>query len=203
MRLKRNKSLVALALLAPLSAHAHHVMDGKVPGSFMQGLLSGLAHPVLGIDHFIAVLAIGILASLSKRPAALIAIFFASLLLGVCVHVARLDVPMVELGIALSLVACGLLLLRNSFASPATAGLVIAVAGAFHGVAYGESIIGAETLPLGAYLLGLVVVQSVIALAIGHFFRLVQRAQPLRATSATAISGVLTVLLGMTFVYLA
>src|SRR5262249_1552904 len=50
-------------------------------------------------------------------------------------------------------------------ARPAAAWTALfAVAGLFHGYAYGESIFGAETSPLGAYLLGLIVIQSVVAL---------------------------------------
>ena len=43
--------------------------------------------------------------------------------------------------------------------------MTFAIAGLFHGYAFGEAIAGAERAPLGAYLLGLVVVQS--ALTVG------------------------------------
>jgi urease accessory protein len=45
------------------------------------------------------------------------------------------------------------------------------VAGLTHGYAYGESIFGAEPSPLGAYLLGLVVIQSAIALGVAFLWR--------------------------------
>ncbi|NES66951.1 MAG: urease accessory protein UreJ, partial [Okeania sp. SIO2D1] len=41
-----------------------------------------------------------------------------------------------------------------------------AIAGIFHGYAYGEAIIGAEMTPLFAYLLGFTVVQLLIALLV-------------------------------------
>src|SRR6267378_2162800 len=40
----------ALAVL-PRMAWAHHFMDGGLPETFAQGLLSGLGHPVIGLDH--------------------------------------------------------------------------------------------------------------------------------------------------------
>jgi hypothetical protein len=35
-------------LLAAAPASAHHVMGGRTPSTFLEGLLSGLAHPVIG-----------------------------------------------------------------------------------------------------------------------------------------------------------
>src|SRR5262249_29863369 len=42
------------------SAFAHHVMGGKTPSTFVEGLLSGTGHPVIGPDHLAFLLAIGI-----------------------------------------------------------------------------------------------------------------------------------------------
>ncbi len=39
------------------------------------------------------------------------------------------------------------------------------LAGLFHGYAFGESIVGAEATPLAAYLLGLVMIQTLLATA--------------------------------------
>ena len=46
-------SSIAMAAQASAGgpAFAHHAMDGQMPTSFAQGLLSGLAHPVIGPDH--------------------------------------------------------------------------------------------------------------------------------------------------------
>src|SRR5258708_26221216 len=49
--------LASIALLID-PALAHHVMGGQVPVTFRDGLLSGLAHPIIGIDHFAAVVAV-------------------------------------------------------------------------------------------------------------------------------------------------
>jgi urease accessory protein len=194
---------MTLALSAPLFAQAHHVMDGKTPASFSQGLLSGIAHPVIGVDHLVAILAMGAVASLSKRSVTLIAVFFASLLLGVGLHLARLNLPMAELGVALALVACGALILRAPAVTTTIAAIVFAIAGVFGGYAYGESIVGAEASPLGAYLLGLVIVQSVLALAAGRVFQLVRRERPMQASRASVLSGVFTMLVGVAFAFLA
>jgi urease accessory protein len=43
-----------VALLAE-PAFAHHLMGGRTPSTFADGLLSGLGHPIIGLDHFAAV----------------------------------------------------------------------------------------------------------------------------------------------------
>jgi urease accessory protein len=57
---------------------------------------------------------------------------------------------------------------------PLSAGLA-AGAGVFHGYAYGASIVGAESTPLAAYLLGLALVQLVIALSVQSAYQIAAR----------------------------
>src|SRR4029079_3911091 len=53
-------------------AFAHHVMGGRMASTFGGGLVSGLGHPVIGIDHFAAVVAIGCLAAAGSNGVALV-----------------------------------------------------------------------------------------------------------------------------------
>ena len=46
--LERMMFLTFAFVLGTASAHAHHVMGGKTPSSFIDGLLSGLGHPLIG-----------------------------------------------------------------------------------------------------------------------------------------------------------
>jgi len=155
----------AAAMLAPTGALAHHVMGGKVPVTFMQGLLSGLAHPIIGLDHFAAVVGVGILAALLGRGVLPVLAFSAAMILGVVLHLASANIPAAEVLVGLStLVIGGLVALRLSV-GVLPAAMLFAVAGVVHGYALGESIVGAEASPLGAYLTGLLVIQTVIAVA--------------------------------------
>lgn len=155
----------ALAVSAATPALAHHMMGGLLPSTFVEGLLSGLGHPIIGHDHLLAILAVGALASLFTRGVLLPVAFVAAALVGVGLHVGLVDLPAAELLIAVSLVALGALLLaqRALVPAPTLVGL-FALAGIVHGYAFGESIVGAEPAPLVAYLLGLGVVQTGIAL---------------------------------------
>jgi urease accessory protein len=164
--LNRFYVLVACAaMLAPAPALAHHVMGGKVPVTFMQGFLSGLGHPVIGLDHFAAVVGVGILAALLGRGVRPVLAFSAAMILGVALHLASANVPAAELLVGLSTVLIGGLVALRLSLDVLPAAVLFAAAGVVHGYALGESIVGAEASPLGAYLAGLLVVQTVIAVA--------------------------------------
>ena len=84
---------------------------------------------------------------------------------GVAVHLQGVTVPAAELLVALSVLILGAILLRSpQLPMPAALGLFVLV-GLTHGYALGESIYGAERTPLYAYLLGLAIIQSAVALA--------------------------------------
>ena len=159
----------AASLLAAGPALAHHVMDGALPATFAQGLLSGLGHPVIGPDHLAAILAAGLLAAAAGASPLLPLAFVLASLAGVGLHLALLDLPAAEALVALSVVALGLALAARHLLPQRGRGAILATAfaaaGALHGYAFGESIVGAEPTPLYAYLLGLALVQAGLATA--------------------------------------
>lgn len=157
--------LFALLLASP--AFAHHAMDGRTPSTAVEGLLSGLAHPVIGLDHFAFVVALGLLASATTRRFVVPAAFVAATLAGTALHLLRVDLAAVEGMVALSVIAAGVLLALNLRQHPAWLLVLAVVAGVVHGYAYGESIVGAEATPLTTYLLGFGLVQFGIALLAG------------------------------------
>jgi len=154
----------ALALAAE-PASAHHLMGGRMPVTFGEGLLSGLGHPVIGLDHLAAVVAVGALAARHRAGAVLALGFVAAMMAGVAAHLGGTTVPAAELLVALTVVGLGLAMLRDPPLSAAAALALFAVAGLVHGYAFGESIYGAERSPLAAYLIGLAVIQGAVALA--------------------------------------
>ena len=156
---------LAIAFFAiPQPAYAHHAIGGKTPVNLFDSFLSGLAHPVIGLDHLAFVVAIGLLAVGQRRGALFPAGFVVAAMLGTAIHVLQIDLPAAEIAIAFSVIIFGAMLLWRS--RPhwlVTAGLA-AIAGLFHGYAYGESIVGAQMFPLFAYLLGFTLIQYGIAL---------------------------------------
>ena len=160
---------LGFALLALTSgsapAFAHHLMGGHTPATFGEGILSGLGHPVIGLDHFAAVVAVGCLAAAHRAASALAMAFVLAMMAGVALHLHGATVPAAEILVALTVIALGTLMLRRAEMSTGSALVLFAMAGVIHGYALGESIYGAEPTPLYAYLLGLGIIQSAIALA--------------------------------------
>ena len=169
MRLDLTRRGIAAAVpfvIAAEPASAHHLMGGKTPSTFIEGLLSGLGHPVIGPDHLAFLLAIGMVVGASGLNLLLPVIFLAAMALGVALHVGSANLPAAEVAVAASVLVAGMLVARGrSLPIPLWATL-FAVAGIFHGCAYGESIFGAERSPLAAYLLGLVAIQSVLMVSV-------------------------------------
>ncbi len=152
-----------LLLLMAQPATAHHAFGGETPENFFQGFLSGLAHPIIGIDHFAFVLSIGLIAASLVSGIWIIISFLLAAMLGTGIHLMSLNLPIPEIAIALSVITIGILLvLKKQLPLTVLIGLA-SIAGLFHGYAYGESIIGAKMMPLISYLAGFTVIQFVIA----------------------------------------
>jgi len=177
--------------LAAEPALAHHVMGGRMPATFGEGFLSGLGHPVIGLDHFAAVVAVGCLAAAHRAGAVLALGFVAAMMLGVAAHLGGTTVPGAELLVALTVIGLGVAVVRTPPLPAAAAVALFIAAGLVHGYALGESIYGAERAPLAAYLIGLAIIQSAIALAA---MSLAQRVSLAVRLAGAAIAGV-----GLTF----
>ncbi|MBM3491338.1 MAG: urease accessory protein UreJ [Alphaproteobacteria bacterium] len=153
--------LAGVALAGP--AAAHHVMDGRLPASFLDGLLSGLGHPIIGLDHLAFLLAVGAAVGLGRLSLAAVPAFVIASALGVGLHVGGLDLPAGEALVAASVLAAGAGLAAGAQVRLPPTLALFALAGLLHGHAYGESIYGAEPSPLAAYLAGLVLIQMALA----------------------------------------
>lgn len=179
--------LIGLGLLSAIEpAAAHHAMSGGLPTNFLEGFLSGLAHPVIGLDHLAAVIALGLLSAGKPRSMMIPAAFLLTAMAGTGIHILSLDLPIPEVVIASSVIVFGVLLFLEQRFSPMVLAGLAAIAGLFHGYAYGEVIVGAKMSPLIAYLAGFTLIQYGIAmLGLGagtYLMRLIPRLQvsPLR-----------------------
>ena len=196
-------SLAAAAgiALAATPALAHHAMDGQVPSTFVQGLLSGLGHPVLGPDHFAFIVGIGLLAAIAGFGPLLPVAFVAAMGVGLAVHLAGFGVPGAEILVAVSVVLIGIAVAwRHAGRETWLEGGAFAMAGVFHGYALAESIVGAETGALGGYVIGLVAVQATIALLAWSIARRMGIAsEPKLSPVYARVAGLAIVLVGAAF----
>lgn len=163
---KTTAAVIAAALvLLPRLAWAHHFMDDQLPQTFAQGLLSGLGHPLIGVDHAAFVVAAGfLLAPVRGGLWGVLALILGSLL-GAALHLAGLGLPAGEAAVALSVILAGGLVMSARRIALTWMAAGLALAGLLHGHAYAESIFGAEPAPLIAYLAGFSLIQFGVAAA--------------------------------------
>jgi len=165
-------TLVGAVLLATTgSGSAHHLMGGKTPSTFADGILSGVGHPIIGPDHLAFLIALGIAVGVARLNLANPFLFLVAMACGVGAHVAAVNVPATELIVALSVLVAGILLVVDRRIPAGWWMGLFVIAGFFHGYAYGESIYGAEPTPLVAYLVGLVAVQTVLTVGVAFLTR--------------------------------
>jgi urease accessory protein len=127
------KTLFAIALfLSPALAFAHGGHDHS-------GLLAGVAHPITGLDHLLAMLAVGLWAAQQSGTArwALPGTFVATMLVGGLLGFAGVQIPLMETGIAGSVLAFGLLVAVAARLPMALSIGLTALFALTHGVAHG------------------------------------------------------------------
>ena len=137
--------LMGLAIACmPLTALAH-------PGDHGGSFLGGLSHPLTGVDHLLAMVAVGMLASRLSGASRwmLPASFIAAMIAGCGLSFGGIGLPFVEGLIALSLLAFGVLLLSNRALSAPLGCAVVALFGVFHGHAHGSEMVGDSMMTYG------------------------------------------------------
>src|ERR1700716_119431 len=147
-------ALAALALAQPVSAHEQVGVAG--------GLASGLLHPLTGMDHLIAMVAVGIWGAQLGAPAIwVLPITFPVVMpcAGV-LGVLRIARPVPEAVIALSALVLGAAVAMRLRLPFAAAAVVVAVFAVFHGHAHCASVSGSAN-PL-AYGVGFVVAPGLL-----------------------------------------
>jgi urease accessory protein len=155
-------ALAAMVLLWPLAAWAH-VESGQAGG-----FVSGLSHPISGLDHVVAMIAVGLWGAQLGMPALwVLPVAFPMLMaIGGMLGLIGVPLPGVEIGIALSAVVLGALVLGRVRLPLALAVAVVAFFAVFHGHAHGTELQAGQDALL--YSLGFVVATGLLhAVGIG------------------------------------
>jgi urease accessory protein len=106
------------------------------------GLLAGLIHPVSGFDHVLAMVAVGLWGAVLGPPAiwVLPVAFPLVMALGGMMGLLGFPLPGVEIGIALSAIVLGAVVLTDARPPLWVAALVVAFFAVFHGHAHGREL---------------------------------------------------------------
>jgi urease accessory protein len=168
MRQTLKTLLAALLLAAAGSACAHQ--GGGVAGGFA----SGFMHPVLGWDHVVAMVAVGLWGAFLGRPAiwVLPIVFPMVMAVGGAIGLSGLHISHVETGIALSAVILGAVVAFAVRPPIWVAAVIVGSFAIFHGYAHGVELPKAAD-PL-AYSLGFVIATGMlhlVGIAIGLIVR--------------------------------
>ncbi len=145
MRASRTLAVIALATLAT-AANAHTDGVAHTHNDFF----SGFTHPVFGLDHLAAMVAVGLWSALAARRAGPELLWgplgFASLLLvGALMGLQGVALPAVEPMIAASLLVTGLLVASRLRVPGLVAALGVGVFALFHGLAHGYELAGSDS----------------------------------------------------------
>ena len=126
-------AFVALSFPSPLAAHE---------GGSAAGLLSGLLHPISGIDHVLAMVAVGIWGAQLGPPAiwVLPVTFPVVMAFGGMVGLLGVQVPGVEIGIGLSALLLGLMVALERRPDLRGAAVLVGIFAIFHGHAHGAEL---------------------------------------------------------------
>lgn len=185
------KFLTAILLLAASSSAFAH------PGHNVSGFAAGLMHPFSGLDHLLAMVAVGLWAvqgsskeSIGRKVWLLPATFMTLLAVGAAIATQWTALPLVETGIAVSVLALGLLV-ALSLRPPVSLSMAItALFGLLHGYAHGLEL--PQSAAPSEYALGFLAATAALHLT-GITAGLAMRQHPARLSrllgSAIAVSG--------------
>ena len=121
-------------LVSILSVEAHQM--GGV------GFGSGLLHPMMGLDHMLAMVAVGIIAARLGGKWIMVVpfTFVSSMIVGGIAAIEGVRLPLVDYGVALSVLVLGIVVAFNTKVSPYLAIVCVAFFAICHGHAHGEEL---------------------------------------------------------------
>lgn len=177
--------LIGAAVAEPALAHTGH--------SLAEGFTGGFLHPLFGLDHVAAMVAVGLWGAFLGAPAIFIlpVVFPLVMAFGGVLGILGIPLPGVEFGIAISAVVLGLMVALAAKPHLAIAAVLVGLFAIFHGYAHGAELPdGADAV---AYSLGFVIATGLlhlVGIAFGLLTQWPQGRIAVRAAgSAIAIAG--------------
>ena len=184
----RQTALGAAAMTAFMSSSAWaHIGAGETGG-----FTSGLHHPVSGLDHILAMVAVGLWGAQLGAPALwMLPVAFPMMMaVGGMLGLMGIPLPGAEVGIALSAIVLGIMVLAEARPKLAIALCIVAFFAIFHGHAHGTELPEGENGLL--YSIGFVIATGClhgVGIGIGCVHRWKPGQVALRATGAVVLAG--------------
>lgn len=159
--MKIRPSLIVLTAIAATASPALAHSGAGVAGGFV----SGFSHPLSGMDHMLAMVAVGIWGAFLGRPLIWIlpVAFPLIMVVGGIAGILNIGLPFVETGIAASVISLGLAIALAWRAPAAAAVAIVSVFALFHGYAHGKEL--PEAAAPEAFAAGFVLATGLLHLA--------------------------------------
>ena len=131
------EALLALVLLLAATPAWAHVQQGQAAG-----FLTGVKHPISGLDHVLAMISVGLWGAQLGSPAVwLLPVTFPMVMaFGGFLGLVGVPLPGVEVGIALSAIVLGLMVAREARPPLWVAATLVGFFAIFHGHAHGTEL---------------------------------------------------------------
>ncbi len=183
--IKVSKLLVLLAGSSSMLAHAHGVQGG--------GLINGMMHPVFGVDHLLAMVAVGALSvQLGGRAIWAVPMAFVSvMLLGGLWGIKGMPFFAVEQGIALSVLVLGVAIAFDKKIPIVLSMLCVGFFALFHGYAHGAEM--PQLAQPALYALGFILATAflhIVGIAIGEIAKSVRNGESLLRYAGAGVAGI-------------
>lgn len=182
---------VSAVLFLPELAIAQEHLHGE------GGFQAGIAHPVLGLDHLLAMIAVGIVsaqvANRGDRKAIWMvpACFVLVMAVGGALGMADVGLIAIEIGIALSVIVLGFTIASGGKILTWLLYGCVSIFAVFHGYAHGQEL--PELANNWAYIAGFMVgtaMLHLIGVAVGHFGEKIQDGEAILRYTGAVVAGV-------------
>ncbi len=181
----KSLGLITIALLAPVLAHANTGVGST------SGILNGVAHPLTGLDHICAMLAVGLWAAQrGGRAIWLVPLTFVLVMaFGGALGMAGVSMPFVEKGIVISVLALGVLVAAAVRLPLVASAAIVGLFALFHGHSHGTEMIPSSSgLAYGVGFVLATAALHALGISIGILFQQRAKAGAVRV-AGSAIAG--------------
>lgn len=161
------------------------------------GFKSGISHPVLGLDHLLAMIAVGIVSAQVAQNGYAKAIwtvptcFVLIMAVGGALGMADVGLIAVEIGIALSVIVLGFAIASGGQISMWLLYLCVSLFAVFHGYAHGQEL--PELANNWTYIAGFMIgtaVLHLIGVVIGHYAKKIEDGETILRYTGAVIAGI-------------
>ena len=181
-------TLTAAMTLIPILAQAH-------PGHGAEGLGAGLAHPALGLDHLLTMIAVGLWAvQLGGRARWIVPASFVSMMAaGFALSAAGISLPFVESGILASILVLGVLIAAAVRLPVAASAILMGVFALLHGHAHGTELpANSSGAAFAAGMIATTIVLQALGMISGALLKQMAQTAPVRmAGAAITLAGLI------------